>query len=48
MAIVDNFLCFDLEMGGYVIGILGLVMSVLFMGYGGYRMLTVNDMRKCF
>lgn len=46
MAIVNNFLCFDLELGGFVIGIIGLVMSALFMAYGGYLMLTVRDMSK--
>lgn len=46
MAIVNNFLCFDLELGGYVIGIFGLVLSSLFIGFGGYRVLTLNDMSK--
>lgn len=46
MAIVNNFLCFDLELGGYAIGIVGLILSSLFIGYGGYLILTVNDMSK--
>jgi hypothetical protein len=46
MAILNNFLCFDLETGGYVIGIMAIVISVCLILLAGYNMLSINNLCK--
>jgi hypothetical protein len=46
MPIVNNFLCFDLETGGFVIGTFKLILSLLLIALAGFRMMSVTDMSK--
>jgi len=48
MPIVNNFLCFDLQTGGYTIGFFGLFISTCLIGLAGYQMMQVNDMSEFF
>lgn len=48
MAIVDNFLCFDLPTGGYFIGGMGMILSLSLVGLAGYRLMLVNDMSEFY
>ncbi|KAG5668002.1 hypothetical protein PVAND_015959 [Polypedilum vanderplanki] len=44
MAILENFLCFDLDTGGYFIGGFGMFLSLGLVSLSGYRLMSVKDM----